>query len=74
MIVDVDIGLIARHAHGLIVACVAAHYPGAAANHDRVCLLHLTGLYLDSRPMPHVFDILRQRIIVAVKIPRLMQT
>jgi hypothetical protein len=67
--VDVDIGLVARHAHGLIVARVAGHYPGAATNYDRVSLLYLTGLYFDSRPMPYVFDILRQRIIVSIEIP-----
>jgi hypothetical protein len=69
MMVYVDIGLVARHAHGLIVACVVGHYPGAATNYDRVCLLNLARLYLDGRPMPYVFDILRQRIIIAIKIP-----
>lgn len=67
--VDVDIGLVARHTHGLIVACVVGHYPGAATNYDRVCLLNLVRLYLDSRTMSYIFDILRQRIIIAIEIP-----
>ena len=69
MMVDVDIGLVARHAHRLIVACVIGHYPGAATNYDRVSLLYLTRLYLDGRPMTYVFHILRQRIIIAIEIP-----
>lgn len=66
--IDVDIGLVARHANGLIVACVVCHYPGTATNYDRVCLLNLARLYLDGRPMSYVFDILRQRIIVSIEI------
>jgi hypothetical protein len=66
--VDVDIGLVARHAHRLIVACVVGHYPRAATNYDRVCLLYLTRLYLDGRPMSYIFDILRQRIIISIEI------
>ena len=68
MIIDFDIGLIARHAHRLIVACMASHYPGATTNNDRVSLLNLARLYLYSRPVPHVFGILRQRIVIGVEI------
>ena len=48
MMVDIDIGLVARHAHGLIVACVAPNYPRPAADYDGVRLLHHARLYLDS--------------------------
>jgi hypothetical protein len=69
MMVNVDIGLVARHAHGLIVACVAPNYPRATPDYDGVCLLHHARLYLDSRPMPHVFGMIHQRVIVSIEIP-----
>ena len=69
MMIAVDIGLVARHAHGLIVACVAPNYPRATPDYDGVCLLHHARLYLDSRPMPHVFGMIHQRVIVSIEIP-----
>jgi hypothetical protein len=69
MMVNVDIGLVARHAHGLIIACVAPNYPGASPDYDGVGLLHHARLYLDSRPMPHIFSMLSQRVIVSIEIP-----
>ena len=73
MIGNVDIWMISRYAHRLIVSCMSSQAARASPYYNRVCFLYLSTLHLCGRSMPMINDMIRKRLIVSIEISWLMQ-